>query len=213
MKNETQQNNSNGAIHFKEAKLDFNILLTNDYYAELISCINKSDMLNNTNSTIQISETEFPLLSKYINHIFFENKSGKNNFLWWDARLQSGDIINDENATGNIISKKEKSSVGYSNDFDQKWLIIFAAGLGLADIYSEYKNDSKRQGTIFVMNFENKEYEHKTLSISSTYFSHIYIWDKFNEKIFQVTPYYKKIFDYGEKTIWINHLPIKQKEI
>ncbi len=202
-----------GAVHFKEAVWDFNVLLTDDYYDELICSIKKSDILNNTNRTIQISAPEFPLLSEYINFIYFENKLDKNNFLWWDARTQSGVIIKDENAIGNIISKKEKSSAGYSNSYDQKWLVIFAAGLGLADIFSEFDNDSARQGTLFVMSFEDKEYKTKSLTVSSSYFTHIYIWDKFHEKIFQVAPYYKKIFDYEQKTIWVNHLPIEQREL
>lgn len=202
-----------GAVHFKDEKFDFKTLLSHDYYNELIKSIKQSNVLDIGNVSFQISETEFPLLSKYINQIYFENKSEAKDFLWWDGRLQSGDLINDENAVANIISKKEKASAGYSNDFDQKWLIIFAAGLGLADIYSEYNNDSKRQGSVFVMSFENKEYKTKSFSTTSAYFTHIYIWDKFHEKIFQVAPYYKKIFDYGEKTIWVKHLPIKQNEI
>lgn len=202
------------AVHFKEPKLDFKILLNNDFYTELIKSITQSNILNSSNITLQISETEFPLLSKYINHIYFENKLDSNNFLWWDARLQSGVVINDEKSIENIISKKEKASGGYCKDFDQKWLIIFAAGLGLADIYSEFVNYSQRQGTVFLMSFEDNEYKHKSksLAITSDYFTHIYIWDKFHEKIFQVAPYFKKIFDYGEKTIWVNHLPIKQSE-
>lgn len=201
-----------GAIHFKEVKFDFKILLSNDYYSELINCIYKSDVLNNIDNTIDVSNTEFPFLSKFINKIHFEIKSDKGDFLWWDASLQSGDVLTDENAMTNIISKKEKSSAGYNNDFDQKWLIIFAQGLGLADIYSEYENKSKRQGTILVVEYNDKQLNPKMLKSSSNYFTHIYIWDKFNEKIFQLAPYYKKIFDYGEKTIWVNHLPIKQEQ-
>ncbi len=200
------------ALHFKETIFDFKLLLTNDYYAELINCLNKSEILNKINCNIEISKEEFPLLSKFINHIYFEIKSDTNNFLWWDSRLQSGEVITDENATGNIISKKEKASAGYSNDYHQKWLIIFAAGLGLADIYSECKNNSKRQGTILLTEHNNKEYKSKILSASSNYFTHIYIWDKFSEKIFQVIPYYKKIFDYGVTTMGVNHLPIKRNE-
>jgi hypothetical protein len=202
-----------GAVHFKDVKFDFKILLSNDYYDELIRSIKQSNALNQTNISFPISETEYPFLSKYINQVYLENKTDTKDFLWWDARLQSGDIINDENAVTNIISKKEKASAGYNNDFDQKWLIIFAAGLGLADIYSEYDNDSKRQGSVFVMSFENEEYKPKSFSTKSEYFTHIYIWDKFHEKIFQVAPYHKKIFDYGQKTIWVNHLPVKQTEI
>ena len=62
------------------------------------------------------------------------------------------------------------------------------------------------------MSFENKEYKTKSVTASSTYYTHIYVWDKFHEKIFLVVPYYKKIFDYGQKTIWVNHLPIKPEE-
>jgi hypothetical protein len=202
------------ALHFKNVKFDFTLLLSNDYYAELIDCLNKSKILGYKNSTVEISEKEFPLLSKFINHIYFESKLDSNNFLWWDARLQSGVVMSDEKSIENIISKKEKASEGYCKDFDQKWLIIFAAGLGLADIYTEFDNYSQRQGTVFIMSFENNEYKHKSksVSITSDYFTHIYIWDKFHEKIFQIAPYYKKIFDYGETTIWVNHLPIKRNE-
>ena len=200
------------AVHFKEATFNFKTLLNEDYYKELIKSINQSNILSKSNSTCQISKSEFPLLSNYINHIYFENKLDTKNFLWWDARLQSGKVINDENAIANIISKKENASKGYNNEFDQKWLIIYAAGLGLADIYSEFENFSQRQGTVFLMSFENQEYKPKSFSTSSNYFTHIYIWDKFHEKIFQVAPNYKKIFDSGENTIWVNHLPIKHRE-
>lgn len=209
-----EYSNVYAAIHFKDVNFEFKLLLTNDYYAELINCINKSEVLGNSNSTVEISEKEFPFLSKFINHIYFENKLDSTNFLWWDARLQSGVVMNDEKSIENIISKKEKASEGYCKCFDQKWLIIFAAGLGLADIYSEFDNYSQRQGTVFLMSFDNSEYKNKSISVSraSEYFTHIYIWDKFHEKIFQIAPYYKKLFDYGVTKIWVNHLPIKQNE-
>jgi hypothetical protein len=46
--------------------------------------------------------------------------------------------------------------------------------------------------------------------LKSNYFTHIFLWDKFSETIYQFYPYRKKIFDFEEKAIYINHLPLKE---
>ena len=41
-----------------------------------------------------------------------------------------------------------------------------------------------------------------------SYFSNIYIFDKFTEKICQVYPEYGKIFNWSERAIYTKYLPI-----
>jgi hypothetical protein len=50
--------------------------------------------------------------------------------------------------------------------------------------------------------------QERNRAYSSKYFTHIFIWDKFSERIYMVAPYYKKIADYRENKIFANHLPV-----
>jgi hypothetical protein len=157
---------------------------------------------------MEISRLSFPLLSKHIEGIYLYDMFPENKYLWWDSSLQSGPVINNELALNFIVSKKEKSSKKYEQNYSQKWLVVYAGGIGLHDMFVGTKQEFTRQGTISLKKLPESE-NSKFSDIKSDYFTHVFVWDKFTETIFQVFPYAKKIFDYGEKKIWINHLPIK----
>jgi len=116
--------------------------------------------------------------------------------------------MNNESALQDIIDKKEKSSKKYKQNYFQKWLVIYAGGFGLHDMFTNTNQDTSRQGEVFLINLSTPQ-EDRSFTIKSNYFTHILIWDKFTEKIFQLFPYFKKIVDAGEMKIYVNHLPLK----
>lgn len=216
LKNTIEENynefsNIYASIHFKENEPNYELLLNSDYLKEIIKSLKIFQNSEYNKATLKLSHDEFPFLSKYIDQFFFEHKSDNDDFLWWNSTLQSGKVEVDESSLKNIISNKENKSKEFKSNYHQKWLLIYAAGIGLADIFPEFTNIIKRQGTIMLMELEsnNSEFESKSYSIEQPkYFTHIFVWDKFHEKIFLIYPNYKKLLDYGEGKIWVNHLPI-----
>jgi len=123
--------------------------------------------------------------------------------------LQSGWVLNDNGSLKYSIDKKEEESKKYrTNNYFQKWLVIYAGGTGLHDMYIDFNIDSTRQGAVSLIDTSNKT-SHSFSQLKSDYFTHIFLWDKFSETIYQLFPYQKKIFDFGEKAIYVNHLPLK----
>lgn len=200
------------SIHFKEKDPNYKLLLKPDYLNEIIKSLEIFKNGDHNPATLKLNKSEFPHLFTIVDHFFFERKKDSDNFLWWNATLQSGNVLIDKNSLSNIIAKKENASKGYEDQYDQKWLLIYAAGIGLADIFPEFSNNLKRQGTIMLTELESREseLEPQTYSVrDSKYFDRILVWDRFHEKIFLLSPYFKKLVDYGEEKIWVNHLPHK----
>jgi hypothetical protein len=184
-----------GSIHFCNEDVNYSELLNDNYINELVILLQSIDLERTEQKTVKIQADKFPNLSRHIESIFFRDTYPEDVYLWWDSSLQSGQVLHNESSLKFIIDKKEESSKKYKKHYLQKWLIIYAGGKGLQDIFDRDSQNS---------------YANSSIEISTDYFSHIYVWDKFTETIFQVYPYYKKIFDYGKKSIWIDHLPLKE---
>jgi hypothetical protein len=123
--------------------------------------------------------------------------------------LQSGEFITNESAVKVIIDKKNESSKSYKEDYYQKWLIIYAGGIGLHDIFMEAQNVSFRQSELSLAKID-AVLPNIDINVSSSYFTHIILWDKFTEKIHLLFPYKRTIFDWRQGKIWVNHLPLKE---
>lgn len=196
-----------GAIHFNDNNFDYKDLLEEKYLNELIGFIGSVGLKRGEQKTLEIVKGKFPLLAEHMESIFLWDTHPESEYLWWDSSLQSGNVIKNDLAIQAIGEKKENASKNYKFNYYQKWLIIYAGGLGLHDMFINSSQPTIRQGEIYLTKLPNSEID-SVLEIKSNYFTHIMIWDKFTEKIFQLFPYNKKLFDYGEKSIWINHLPL-----
>ncbi|MBB3188288.1 hypothetical protein [Microbacter margulisiae] len=198
-----------GVIHFHNDQVNYRELLNDNYFNEIVKVIKSAKLNRGEQKTEKVSHDKFPILSNYIDSISLCDKYPEKKYLWWDSCLQSGEILQNETAIQEIVDKKEKSSKKYKNNYIQKWLIIYAGGLSLHDMFIFEMQNTLRQGEISLMQLDSKERE-LILNLKSDYFTHIFIWDKFTERIFQLYPYTKKILDFGERKIWINHLPLKE---
>jgi hypothetical protein len=208
----TEFNYLYASIRFLNDGVNYKELLSNGYFNELLKLITEADLKRTEKKNISVLSDKYPLLSAYVNSIFLWNTYPENIYLWWDSGLQSGKVITNPVAIQTIVDKKNIASKKYKQNCNQKWLIIYACGLGLHDIYNETQTNLFRQGPVLAIKSEELQ-PNLPPKISSPYFSHILLWDRFMEKIFLLYPYHKKIFDYGEGKIWINHLPLKQQNV
>jgi hypothetical protein len=198
-----------GSINFHNNNVNYRDLLKDDYFNELVNLLISIGLERTEQRTVEISEDSFPLLSSHISSIFLWDTYPENIYLWWDSNLQSGKVINNELAIQLIVEKKEELSKKYKQNYFQKWLVIYAGGLGLHDMFTNTTQNTTRQGAVFLTELSNSQ-QGIPIDIKSDYFTHIFIWDKFTEKIFQLFPYFKKIVDGGEMKIYVNHLPLKE---
>lgn len=196
------------SIHFKKVKFKYNQLLNDELFGEILKLINLYDIDNLNEKSISIDCKQSPNLYKIIDSIHFYIVDS-NKYLWWDSSLQSGKVIQNNNILNEIIEKKNKLSENYKIDFFQKWLLIYAAGIGLHDMFNFENKEILRQGKITWTDIEEQIDNNKIPNVNSTYFTHIFIWDKFTERIYLLYPNNKKIFDAGELKIWVNHLPLE----
>lgn len=196
------------SIHFKEVKFKYNQLLNDKFFNEILRFLNICDINDLNNKSISIDKEQSPNLHKIIDSIHFYILDS-NKYLWWDSSLQSGTVIKNNNAINEIVEQKNKLSENYKNDFFQNWLLIYAAGIGLHDMFNFDNKEILRQGKITWTEIEEQIGNNKIPNVNSTYFTHIFIWDKFTEKIYLLYPYNKKIFDGLELKIWGNHLPLE----
>lgn len=198
-----------GAIHFHSDQVNYRELLKESCFNEIVKFIKSAKLKSGEQKTKKVEPDNFPILSSYIDSIYLWDKYPEKKYLWWDSCLQSGEILQNETAIQEIVNKKEKSSKKYKDNYIQKWLLIYAGGLSLHDMFIFEMQNTIRQGKISLTQLDSKQGE-LVLNLKSDYFTHIFIWDKFTERIFQLFPYTKKIMDFGEKKIWINHLPLKE---
>jgi hypothetical protein len=87
--------------------------------------------------------------------------------------------------------------------------MTFAGGMGLHDMYNNTPGKLYRQGKVAVVEILD-DFPTEEAIYKSQYFTHIFIWDKFTETIYLLYPYFKKIFDYGEGKVYVNHLPLRE---
>jgi hypothetical protein len=208
----TEFNYLYASIHFFNDEINYKELLSDGYFNELAKLITAADLKRTEQKNIGVPSDKYPLLSVYINSIYLWNAYPENIYLWWDSSLQSGKVITNPAAIQTIVDKKNIASKKYKQHYNQKWLIVYAGGLGLHDTFNETQTTLLRQGPVLTIKLEESQPD-LSKKISSPYFSHIILWDRFTEKIFLLYPYQKKIFDYGEGKIWINHLPLKQQNV
>ena len=199
-----------GAIHFRTNSFHQKELFNDESFNELVSLIQDNRLDQNENKTITVSSLIYPVISKYIESVYLLNTFPETKYLWWDSSLQSGEVVSNKKAIQFIVEKKEAASKSYKRDYFQKWLIIYAGGIGLHDVYLRTSEKVYRQGKIGVIE-ESDFVQLYHDEYKSEYFSHIFIWDKYTETIYLLCPYFKKIFDYGKREIYVNHLPLKDE--
>ena len=137
---------------------------------------------------------KFNLIRENIDHLYLRNIYPKDQYLWWPSHFQTGEMPPTQKAVEEIISKYNRKAGKYKiENLDQKWLIIFAEGLGLNDLCC---NVGRLKQNIIE---------------EISYFTNIYVFDKFTESITQVYPVCGNVFSGAARMIWTKNLPIINK--
>lgn len=107
-------------------------------------------------------------------------------FLWWCADLQSGHVVSPYDAIRTIIREKQNKAAAYQwPEGSEKWLLIYAAGNGLADMATNIKDPAIE---------------------SIQPFDHVFLWDKFSETITALAPSFNVIME-NAKVLYLRHMP------
>jgi hypothetical protein len=127
-----------------------------------------------------------PLLASVVNHIFVRVFPAETELLWWCSDLQSGVVADPYAALKATVAKKQRKANSYNwRNAHERWLLIYAAGEGLADM---------------TPNLEDPEIG------EATPFTYVFLWDKFSETIYCLSPRFATVFTAGN-TLHVRHLP------
>ena len=211
-----------GAIFLNEEIKTFKKFDKELFLTELTSSLKNIKLERGEKRELKNNEFDSTYLTKTLEHIYLENAYPSKNPMWWLSSLQTGIVNIDYDKLNKIIEEKEKKAIKYNKDLNSKYLLIYAAGLGLNDILiiNDGLNVStvKRQGRIMVYELHKDQNKNilssKNIEINTQvkYFDHIYTFDHFTETIWEIYPEIRQVFDYGKKTIWVNRRPMIKKE-
>lgn len=158
-----------GTIHFKKQPPK-KILRDYNLIQEIKNLVNQNlKYLENPNDSIRIEQTNFEgsLIREYVNSIFLKN-TYPDDILWWNGKLQSGEIANSKETIKKKVEDKNKKSRDYKlQNCERKWLLIYAEGLSLNDV-------------CIIDQLKIIEKMH--------YFTNIFIFDEFTNTIKQIYP-------------------------
>jgi hypothetical protein len=127
-----------------------------------------------------------PLLASMVSHIFVRVFPAETDLLWWCSDLQSGPVPDPHDALKATVAKKKRKADSYNwRNALERWLLIYAAGEGLADM---------------TPNLEDPEIG------ETTPFTHVFLWDKFSETIYCLSPRFATVFEAGN-TLHVRQLP------
>lgn len=182
-----------GAVHFKTP--DRTNLPAKDeiLIQELVQALKQSVARHEIELSFTLNLTEYKTLDEHINHIYVRNTAPETGILWWCGHLQAGEIslANVVNGLQNSIEDKNTVASKYQwPDCKEKWLVIYAAARGIYD----------------VAYIHNSLEEIAKIRFQSDCFDRIFLWDKWGENIYQLSPSFHVILERGE-TLYVKHLP------
>jgi hypothetical protein len=130
--------------------------------------------------------TSTPLLRRTVEHMYVRVFPSGDRLLWWCSDLQSGPVADPSQAIeAAVIEKQEKARSYRWGAAHERWLLIYAAGEGLADLATSVKDPKIGEPTPFTQ---------------------VFLWDKFPETIHSLSPKFAAIFTEAN-TLHLRYLP------
>ena len=143
--------------------------------------------------TVSFPHKDFPLLSKLISQVRI-TRNDETGILWRYSHLQSGEVNDPTRRLIQIVKAKNRSALDYAwRDSSLRWLTIYAEAKMLAD-HAHLTADPLISGTV-----------------AGVQFSHIYLWDKFSEDIFEIFPSFRTICNGHEQFRNLDAIPEQLK--
>lgn len=164
----------------------FDQLNSADLVEEIVEAIKKTD---GSGVLATFDNQRFPLLSKFVASVYLRDCEPETGILWWCSHLQSGEIKDPNGTLVGIVAEKATKEFRYDwGEAREKWLLIYAAGTGLADLAHLNTNPAIAE------------------QVKEIPFSHVFLWNKWSEDIIELFPYFKPIMSEG-KTLFVNRVP------
>lgn len=156
-------------------------------FCEEVAISLRSTTLSEPGSRItDFDPTNTPLLRRMVEHMYVRVFPSEDRLLWWCSDLQSGPVADPSQAIeAAVIEKQEKARSYRWGTAHERWLLIYAAGEGLADLVIGVKDPKIGEPTPFTQ---------------------IFLWDKFSETIHSLSPKFAAIFTEAD-TLHLRHLP------
>lgn len=127
-----------------------------------------------------------PFLAHAVDCLYVCVFPSERGLLWWCAHFQSGVVPDSANAVLRAVTEKQHKARSYSwGATKERWLLIYAAGEGLADLAA------------LVEDPENT---------TPSPFTRVFLWDGFSESIHCLSPEFAAVLTQGH-TLYLRHLP------
>lgn len=176
-----------GAVFFKSPGLDlFDQFDSQQLVEEIVEAVKKT----HGGSTLDSFDSrQFPLLSTFVDHLYLRDCRPETGLLWWCAHLQSGKVEDPNSALIDIVVEKADKGIYYDwRAATERWLLIYAAGTGLADL-AHLSTDPEI-----------------STCVNNLPFTHVFLWNKWSEDIMELYPQFRPILSRGQ-TLFVNRVP------
>ncbi len=176
-----------GSVFFNRTSASvLNELDCNEFCDEVIAVLRTAPLSETGSNIVDFDPRETPILSKEVEHLYVRIFPSDSGFLWWCSDLQSGCVAAPDKSIKDAVREKQTKAVGYEwGDSQERWLLIYAAGEGLAD---------------HALGFEDLGIDQPDP------FTCIFLWDKFTETIHCISPVFETVVDRGRMP-YVQHLP------
>jgi len=176
-----------GSVFFRTSSASVLNELDRARFCEEVAISLRRTTLSELGSRItDFDPTSTPLLRRMVEHMYVRVFPSEDRLLWWCSDLQSGPVTDASQAIKAAVAEKQEKARSYRwGTAHERWLLIYAAGEGLADLATRVKDPKIDEPTPFTQ---------------------IFLWDKFSETIHSLSPKFAAIFTEAD-TLHLRHLP------
>lgn len=130
----------------------------------------------------------FPILFKYVDHLFLRDTKPETGILWWPSHLQTGWLCDPREIFIQMVRSKSNRSYNWKQA-DEKWLLIYCASDGIMNTTGGYDDPRISE------------------NINNVAFDRVYVWNKFLESIDEIYPSYQNVFSATSKVLYRRYYP------
>ena len=153
---------------------------------EIVATLRRTALSEAGSQIIVFDPAAAPFLTHAVDRLYVRVFPSERGLHWWCAHLQSGVVPDSANAVRGAVAEKQHKARSYDwGATEERWLLIYAAGEGLADL------------AVLV--------EDPEITTPSP-FTRIFLWDRFSETIRCLSPEFAAVLTQGH-TLYLRPLP------
>lgn len=153
---------------------------------ELVSVLREATLSEKGSQLSAFERGGAPLLSQVVSGMFVRIFPADDGLLWWCSHLRSGEVLPIEDAIRSAVAEKQQKARTFEwQNTSERWLLLYAAGESLVDLAIKVKDPG--------------------IGCSGP-FTQIFLWDRFSECIYCVSPTFAMVVEDGA-TLYLRQLP------